>query len=277
VRGEAAAGAVCKGGTMRAPGSGRPLLRNRVRNGFGVCCRSFGQIRLVLFEPRVFSDCTGSENDRLFFFRDLRQCAFDVELLIAGEREGCELARGGESVDDIADARARGHWRQEDLYFFRGGRDGGLQIERDENGESGGLRVGTADVQLATVPRAEQLPVGTLRRIFRGHRHDPHGVPEFRKRTQDSGFGNLATETRAQFDGGEGAFAFEELVGLGGKRRDASTADRRGSALGIALRLHRVEVGQRLGRGEEVRMLTDKAGDTDAGCGAEEIERDDGT
>ncbi len=258
---------------MRAPGSGRPLLRNC----FGIDCCCFGQIRLVLLEACVFSDCAGSENDRLFFFRDLRQRAFDVELLIAGEREGCELARGGEAVDNVADARARGERREEDLHFFRGGGDGGLQIERDENGERGGLRVGAADVQLATVPRAEQLPVGALRRIFRGHRHDPHGVPELRERTQDSSFGDLATETRAQLDGGESAFAFEQLVGFGGQRRDAGTADSRGGALGIALGLHRVEIGQCFGSGEEVRVLADKAGDADAGCGAEEIERDDGT
>ena len=119
--------------------------------------------------------------------------------------------------------------------------------------------------------------MGTLRWIFRGHGHDPHGVPELRERTQDSGLGDLATETRTQLDGGEGAFAFKQLVGFGGKWRDAGTADGRGGALGVALRLHRVEIGQRLGRGEEVRMLADKAGDTDAGCGAEEIECDDGT
>ena len=258
---------------MRAPGRGRPLLRDP----FGVRCRCFGQIRLVLLETCVFSDCAGSENDRLFFFRDLRQCAFDVELLITGEREGCELARGGEAVDNVADARARGERREKDLHFFRGGRDGGLQIERDENGERGGLRMGAADVQLAAMPCGKQLPVGTLRRIFRGHGHNPHGVPELRERTQDSGFGDLATEARTQLDGGEGAFAFEQLVGLGGERRDAGTADGRGCALGISLRLHRVEIGQRLRRGEEVRMLADKAGDADAGCGAEEIERDDGT
>jgi len=262
---------------MRAPGSGRPLLRYRVRNPFRVRCCSFGQVRLVLLEACVFSDCAGNENDRLFLFRDLRQCAFDVELFVTGEREGRELARGGEAVDNVVDARARREGREEDLHFFRGGGDGRLQIERDENGERSGLRMGAADVQLAAMPCAEQLPVGTLRRIFRGHGHNPHGVPELRKRTQDRSFGDLATETRAQLDGGESAFAFEQLVGFGGERRDAGTTNRRGGALGIALGLHRVEIGERLGRGEEVRVFADKAGDTDAGCGAEEIERDDGT
>ena len=257
---------------MRAPGRGRPLLRNP----FGVRCCCFGQIRLVLLETSVFSDCAGSQNDRLFLFRDLRQCAFDVELFITGEREARELARGGEAVDNVVDARARREGREEYLYFFRGGGDGRLQIERDEDGERGGLRMGAADVQLATVARAEQLPMGPLRRIFRGHGHNPHGVPELRKRTQDRSFGDLATETRAQLDGGESAFAFEQLVGFGGERRDAGTTNRRGGALGIALGLHRVEIGERLGRGEEVRVFADKAGDTDAGCGAEEIERDDG-
>ena len=127
---------------MRTPGSGEPLLRNP----FGVRCCSFGQAWLVLLETCVFSDCAGSENDRLFFFRDLRQRAFDVELFIASEREGRELARGGEAVDNVVDARARGERREEDLHFFRGGGDGGLQIERDENRERGGLRMGAADV-----------------------------------------------------------------------------------------------------------------------------------
>jgi hypothetical protein len=89
---------------MRAPRSGGSLLRNRVRNRFGICCCSFGQVRLVLLQTCVFSDCTGSKNDRLFFFRDLRQRAFDVELFIAVERIGRELARGREAVDNVADA-----------------------------------------------------------------------------------------------------------------------------------------------------------------------------
>jgi hypothetical protein len=230
-----------------------------------------------LLEACVFSDGTGSENDRLFFFGDLRQCAFDVELLIAAEREGCELTRGGEPVDDVANARARSERREEDLHFFRGSGDGGLQIERGENGKRGGLRLRATDVELAAMPPAEQLPVCPLLRIFRRHRHDAHSVPELRKRTQDSSFGDLATETRAQLNGGESAFAFQQLVGFGGERRDAGTANRRGRALGIALRLHRVEIWQRLGRGEEVRMLANKAGNADAGCGTEEIERDDST
>ncbi|HEV7137767.1 MAG TPA: hypothetical protein VGN43_14105 [Steroidobacteraceae bacterium] len=102
-------------------------------------------------------------------------------------------------------------------------------------------------------------------------------MPELGERAQDGGFGDLATEARAQLDGGESAFAFEQRVRFGGKRRDAGAADGGRGAPGVALRLHRIEIGQSLRRGEEVRVLTDEARDADAGCGAEEIERDDGT
>jgi hypothetical protein len=133
-----------------------------------------------------------------------------------------------------------------------------------------------ADVQLAAVAGAEQLPVGSLRRSLCRHGHDAHGVPELGECAQDGGLGDLATEARAQLDGGEGAFAFEQLVGFGGQRRDAGTADRRRGTLGIALRLHRVEVRESFGRREKIRVLADETRDTDARRGPEEIERDDG-
>ncbi len=81
-------------------------------------------------------------------------------------------------MDDVANARARGERGEEDPDLLPGGCDGGLQIERDEDGERGGLRLRAADVQLATVPGAEQFPVRSILRIVSGDRHDAHGVPE---------------------------------------------------------------------------------------------------
>lgn len=81
------------------------------RYRFRVGRRSLGQIRLILLQSciqaaRIFSgDGASSENDRLFFL-DLRQRALDVQLSFAMEWERAELACGGETVDDIADARA---------------------------------------------------------------------------------------------------------------------------------------------------------------------------
>ena len=130
-------------------------------------------------------------------------------------------------------------------------------------------------VQLAAMTRAEQLPVGAFLGVFRGNRHHAHGVPKLGERAQDGGFRDLSTEARAQLHGGECAFAFEQLPRLGGERGDARVARGGWLALGVALRLQRVEIGQRFGGGEEVRVLAHEAGDADAGCGAEEIQRND--
>jgi hypothetical protein len=145
--------------------------------------------------------CLGCIGERccrcLFLLGDLGQRAFDVELFLAIERERRELAGGGEAMDDVADAGARGERREEDFYLLAGGGDGGLQIERREDGERGALRLGAADIELAAMARAEQLPVGTFRWVLGRHRHDAHGVPELSERAQHGGFGDLATETRA--------------------------------------------------------------------------------
>jgi hypothetical protein len=117
--------------------------------------------------------------------------------------------------------------------------------------------------------------MGAFLRVLRGYGHDAHGVPELGERAQDGGLGDLAAELRAQFHGGERAFAFEQLPRLGGERRDAPVAGGGGFALGIALRLERVEIGQRLRGSEEIRVLAYEAEDADARCRAEEIERDD--
>jgi hypothetical protein len=246
-----------------------------VRNRGGICRCCLGQAGLILFETSVFSDGTGSEDDRLLFFRDLGQRSLNIELLVAGERKGGELTRGREAVDDIAEARARGHRGEKDFGFLGGGCDSGLQIERDQDGERGGLRLRAADGELATVPRAEQLPVCAFLGVLCGNGHDPHGVPELGERAQYGGFRDFATKLGTQFAGGERAFALQQLPRLGGERRDPSVACGRRLALGVALRLKRVEIRQRLRGGEEVRMLAHEARNTDAGCGAEEIERDD--
>src|SRR5581483_5526825 len=93
------------------------------------------------------------------FFSDLGECAFDVEMFFPVEREGRELASGGEAVDDIANAGTRGQRREEDFCLLGSRGNGGLQIEGDEDGERGGLRLCAADVQFAAVAGAEQLPV----------------------------------------------------------------------------------------------------------------------
>jgi hypothetical protein len=92
------------------------IPRRRLRTG----CGGFDQAGLILLQTCIFPD-GGGERDGWFLFRNFRQGSLDVELLVAGEREGCELARGREPVDDIADARARGERREEDFDFLRGG------------------------------------------------------------------------------------------------------------------------------------------------------------
>jgi hypothetical protein len=120
--GEAAAGTIGKRWTGRTPRGGWPGAIRRRR--LGISCRGLDQAGLVLLQTRVEAGdiCRRcGEGDGLLFFSNLGQCAFDIELLIAGERKGCELARRGETVDHVAEARARGDGREKNLDLFRSG------------------------------------------------------------------------------------------------------------------------------------------------------------
>jgi hypothetical protein len=192
-RGEAAACTVAETGTALATLACLPLAwaLNNGRHG-----RGFGEAGLVLLQTSIELRAGCGERRRKLLLRYFGQCAFHVELLLTRKWEGCELPGGGEAVDDLADAGARGERREEDFYLLAGGCDGGLQIERREDGERGALRLCAAQVELAAMARAEQLPVGTFRPVLSRHRHDAHGVPELRERAQHGGFRNLATEAR---------------------------------------------------------------------------------
>ena len=253
--GEAAARAIAEGGA------------------FAWCCRGgscgFGETGLVLLQTGVegrLNFICFSSGYGFFLFDDLGERAFDIELFFAAKREGGELAGGGEAVNDIANARARGERREEDFGLLRGGGDGGLQVERDQDGERGGLRLRAADIQLAAVARAEQFPV-RRRAVFIGHGHDTHRVPELAERAERSGFRDFAAEAPAQLNGGECAFASEDVEGLDGQRRDTRRTAGGRRALGIALRLQGVEIRQSFRSDEEIGLL---AGD--AGSRAEEIQ-----
>jgi hypothetical protein len=66
--------------------------------------------------------------------------AFDEEQGLRGNRHGSQLAGGRHAVQDFADARAGGKRREKDLGLFRGGGDGGAEIDGEQRGERGGLR-----------------------------------------------------------------------------------------------------------------------------------------
>jgi hypothetical protein len=119
-RGEVAARTLSEGGSRCTLRRARPLAGERCRIG----CRGLDQAGLVLLQTRVERGgiCRRcGEGDGLLFFSNLGQRAFDIELLVAGEREGRELARGGEAVDHVAEARARGDGREKNLDLFRSG------------------------------------------------------------------------------------------------------------------------------------------------------------
>jgi hypothetical protein len=119
------------------------------------------------------------------------------------------------------------------------------------------------------VTRAKQLPVSAFAGAgWNGHR--AHDMPQFAQSTERGGLSDLAAQPLTQLDGGQGALALQQLPGINGQRRDACIACGGGSSLWIALCLHRVEVGQRLRGGKEVRLLAD-----DAGGRAEQVQRDD--
>jgi hypothetical protein len=197
-RGEAAACPVREAGPLH-------WFARRGSSGSG-----FGKTGLVLFQTGIdgsvetgielgsFGGVTGERCCcSLFLLGDLGQRAFDVELPFTVERERSELTGSGEGVDDLANAGARGEGREEDFNLLAGGCDGGLQIERDENGERGALRLRAAEVELAAMARVEQLPVGTFRRVLSRYWHHTHGVPELSERTQHGGFRHFATKARA--------------------------------------------------------------------------------
>jgi hypothetical protein len=194
-RSEAAARAVREAGPLGW------LARRCWSSGSG-----FGEAGLVLFQAGIHGSvelgsigCDTGERccRRLFLLGDLGQRAFDVELLLTRERERRELAGGGEAVDNIADAGARGEWREKDFHLLPGCCNGGLQIEGDENGERGALRLRAADVELAAMAGAEQLPVRAFQQVFSRHRHHTHSVPELSERAQHGGFRHFATKARA--------------------------------------------------------------------------------
>ena len=75
----------------------------RRRSGAG----GFGKAGLVLLQTGVESGLhfvCFSIGYEFLLFDNLGQCAFDIALLFAIERERCKLTRGGEAVDDIANA-----------------------------------------------------------------------------------------------------------------------------------------------------------------------------
>jgi hypothetical protein len=76
----------------------------RSRRTLRICRRGFDQTGLVLLQTSVFSSESHSGCNDWLLFRNFGQRALDVELLVAGERKGGELAGGGEAVNHVADA-----------------------------------------------------------------------------------------------------------------------------------------------------------------------------
>ncbi len=162
-------------------------------------------------------------------------------------------------MDDLADAGSGGYGREKDSHLLGGGGNGGLQIERDEHGKRGALRLGAADVELAAMTRVEQLPVRRGALLIRNG-HGTHGMPQLAERAQHGGFRDFTTEALAQLDGGKRAFALENGVCFRGERGHARGADSGGRTLGAALWLECVEMREGFRSGEKIGLLTRHAG-----------------
>jgi hypothetical protein len=189
------------------------------------------------------------------------QGAFDKEERVGADGHGAELACGGHAMDDVANAGACGEWREENFGLFSSGGDGGAQIDGEECGERGGLPGVGGGGELRGVAIFEEAPAGRLAGgVGRG---GAEGGPQLDEGAEDGGFGELAAEEFANFNGSLRALFVESLPGAEDDGGDAAAG---GRGLPLAIAADGNDPGKNVGGNEEVGLLRE---------GAEEVERDD--